>query len=1679
MASVDSRPSTLIPLEDAGEGEQVVRNDFYFQKIGRPVPVKLGDSIFDPETPPSQPLALSESSGLIFVAHLSGFFVVRTKDVIASAEEIKNGGTGSSVQDLSIVDVSIGKVHILALSTDDSILAAVVARDIHLFSVQSLLDKAETPSSSCSITDSSCIKDFKWTRKLEDSYLVLSKHGQLYQGSANGSLTHVMHDIDAVECSVKGKFIAVAKKDTLTIFSHKFKERLSMSLLPSSGNGETDTDFTVKVDCIKWVRADCIIMGCFQMTATGDEEDYFVLVIRSKDGKITDVSSNKVLLSFRDIHSGFTRDILPGDSGPCLLLSYLDKCKLAIVANRLYMEDHIVLLGLLQEVENEVAVINIDRNTSLPKIELQANGDDNLVMGLCIDRVSLPGKVIVRVGFEDMREVSPYCILVCLTLEGDLIMFQFSSVNETEAPHETVPACDEEEDDIIVPADDRSQLSSESKKEFREANNDLKMQVMEKIAISSEIPGEKIKISNDIKSSNNDQSLVSKIGESATVGAESNTKSRKADSFIYSQSLKSSVLERSNYEIGNFDKPVQKFGLGPVSISGKSVDVHSQPFPNVKESTKKLGSTGLLAASELSSDKAIFLNKIDPVSSVLIPNSFQSSKTENYVPSFGTANCFAGFAGKPFQPKDVPSTLTQSGRQVMGGAGKIESLPVIRSSQISLQDNLPGKISNEKHDGSDRSYSNAPLAKPMKEMCEALDMLLESIEEPGGFLDACTAFQKSSVEALELGLASLLDECQIWKSTMNERAQEVQNLFDKMIQVLSKKTYIEGIVMQASDSKYWEQWDRQKLSSELELKRQHILKMNQNMTNQLIELERHFNGLELNKFGGNEESQVNERALQRKFGSSRHSHSLHSLNNIMGSQLAAAQLLSESLSKQLAALNIESPSLKRQSVTKELFETIGLTYDASFSSPNVNKIAETSSKKLLLSADSFSHKDTSRRKQWSGTKNSEAETGRRRRDSLDRNLASVEPPKTTVKRMLLHGIPSSDEKLFRSHTPDGAATVAWPASRLTSSMSSSSSKNAGHDSENPATPFMWASPLQPSNISRQKSQPLQKTNATAPSLSVFQSSHEMLKKSNNEAFSVTSENKFTEKSKASDFFSVTRTDSVQKSNTNLDKKPSIFTISSKQMATPKDFIDTSNLDNQKTANSKERHTTTSPLFGSANKPESASVGTMSSLVPTVDEARKEKRSLKTISPSVPAPTPARFNSPSSSSTLFSGFAVSKPLPSSAAAIDLNQPLSTSTQLNFSSPVVSVSDSLFQATKMVSTSSTLSSLNPILESSKKELPVSKSEGDTEKKTPASKPESHELKFQPSITPANKNHLEPTSKTQTVPKDVGGQIPNVIGDAQPQPPSVAFASLPSPNLTSKTSGNGRNETSNVTVTQDDDMDEEAPETINNVEFNLSGLGGFGNSSSPMSGAPKPNPFGGSFGNVNATSMTSSFTMASPPSGELFRPASFSFQSPLASQAASLPTNSVAFSGGFGSAMATQAPSQGGFGQPAQIGVGQQALGNVLGSFGQSRQLGPSLPGTGSGSLGSFSGGFTGMKPVAVGGFAGVGSSGGSGGFAGVGSGGGGGFGGVGSAAGGFAGTISTGGGFAGASATTGGFAGAAGGGFAGAAGGGFAGAAGGFGAFGSQQGSGGFSAFGAAAGGAGGTGKPPELFTQIRK
>ncbi|XAR59906.1 hypothetical protein NMG60_11033080, partial [Bertholletia excelsa] len=134
--------SIVIQLDEEVEGDRQGSDDYCFVEVGEPVPIQPGDDWkFDCESVPSQPLAVSEEAGLIFVAHSTGFCVARTKDVIGSANEIKKKGNGLSIKELSLMDIPIGKVYILALSADSSILAACVGGSINIFSVRSLLEK--------------------------------------------------------------------------------------------------------------------------------------------------------------------------------------------------------------------------------------------------------------------------------------------------------------------------------------------------------------------------------------------------------------------------------------------------------------------------------------------------------------------------------------------------------------------------------------------------------------------------------------------------------------------------------------------------------------------------------------------------------------------------------------------------------------------------------------------------------------------------------------------------------------------------------------------------------------------------------------------------------------------------------------------------------------------------------------------------------------------------------------------------------------------------------------------------------------------------------------------------------------------------------------------------------------------------------------------------------------------------------------------------------------------------------------------------------------------------------------------------------------------------------------------------------------------------------------------------
>ncbi|XP_068339957.1 nuclear pore complex protein NUP214 isoform X3 [Pyrus communis] len=1729
-------------VEEEVEGEHVESADYIFKRIGDPLPITPHDSSFDPRGSPSRPLAVSEKHGLVFVAHSSGFCVARTKDVMASAAEMEEKGSYSSVQELSIVDVPLPNLHILALSTDSSTLAATVDADIHFFSVESLLHKGLKPSLSCSLNESKSIKDMQWTRKPENLYVVLSDLGKLSHGSVGGLMEDVMDNVDAVGWSSKGNLIAVARKDNISILSSNFEERSSMLIYFKPWDEDSDENCIVKVDSIRWVRHDSIILGCFQLTAHGNEKGYLVQVIKVKDGKFTDDSCKPVVISFYDLFSNVIDDILPSASGPYLLLSYLEQCELAIVTNRKNVDEHIVYLSWsLGEEKNEVVVVDIFQDSLLPRIELQDNGDDNLILGLSVDKVSISKKISVRFG-EEHKELSPFCVLICLTLEGKLIMFHVASVSGITASPPVVSSLSDGEEDstALVPVESGSTKPSFQlgKEQFEKASMDVPLVIEDRKELDRKL-GLDVHVKDDLKSLNANETVMpglltqilnKEITSYKEVEPLKNTQSFKAEGKqevivpkrhedvdgnqiqlpglgnrnTEQASTNASLQEGPNYVFSDFSKTeaqnIEGRGTGSVSFGGNvAADAAIKSNSNDKrnnfgmgtESPGKMESAGFQSVSSQSRfGGTIVSSKDTDVKSPLITStSIQGSRSGNASQT------------KSINIKDVsvkPTSVNSSDRlgeigkwRPSAATGNIVSVPSISSSQTLSH----GSFSFANSPNQSRMPNSEPnLSKQfgnIKEMTKELDMLLQSIEGAGGFRDACTVNQKGSVEELERDIETLSDKCRLWKSIMDERLREIQHLLDTTVQVLARKIYMEGIVKQASDRRYWDFWNCQKLSSELELKRRHILKMNQDLTDQLIQLERHFNGLELNKFGENAVARVSGRALHSRFGPPRHIQSLHSLHSTMTSQLAAADQLSECLSKQMAALKIESPSVKKQNVKKELFETIGIPYDASFSSPS-----RTPNEKLSFSFGSAASKDQPRRN-VNAIKNYEPETARRRRDSLDRSWESYEPTKATVKRFLLKE--SGKESVNRSSFPidkqqlsppplEGSAVTrprdhTSPTSFLHPSVNKSGIQGAQPKQafESSATPFVWAD--LPGPFQRTGLKSLMQEHKMSPTSQLFPAAGQ----------NFTRETSMTAERCGDGMAYIGKYDSVPMKEkpvlpSDTTQKPSSSKVSTQTLSLQKKQNDMLNSYAKDTAlppkeSVKDGPLTTRMASTEAGKKHDFPFSPLFSVPMIASEpgkfAQTDAATNKSQTDKMPPPTTFSMSVSAPSSPIISSSSAplsSSSIPQSVAptfssTMPLNKSLASSiTAADESKPVSSTSES--PKTEIQPPSKP--DMNANTTSPRVEFGPSTVEGNLELKPSVSSPPSIETSTglssgdEPSLIKASPAAVV-ASGSQTGMNETAGPKQNVTVNAQQDQPSAGHS--PFPNLpTTLGSVTGGIDGLDVQNAEEDDMDEETLDTSRVSELSLGSLGGFG-----LGSAPKSNPFGGSFGNAQTAQTNATSPFSRPvPSGELFQPASFNFQSIEPSQS-SLPANSGAFAGGFGTSTTAQAPIPSGFGQPAQVGPGQQALGSVLGAFGQSRQLGTSLPGTGFGSPSGFGGGIAGITPTgnftsaATGGFAGAAS--GGGGFASLASGGGG------SAAAasggsGFAAAASGGSGFSGAVSGGVGFAGAAfgGGGFGGTASGG-----GGFGAFGGQQGSGSFSAFG----GVGGTGKPPELFTQMRK
>ncbi|KAK9750101.1 hypothetical protein RND81_02G173400 [Saponaria officinalis] len=1631
MKELTNPPKTL-KIEEIIDGEHLETDDYFFCKVGDSIPLSSNDPVFSTDSVPSKPLALSQRFGVVFAAHSSGFCVAKTKDVIAAAKEIKAKNSGCTVQELSVVDVDIGRVSILALSEDSTHVAVVVANEIHFFAVNSLFNKDKKSLFSCSV-ESNHVKDMLWLKDSEQSFIVLTERGEMH-----------------LENSVDGKYLAIGRKNKLSVLSLQFKEMLQIVIPLDSLTEDNNGIDTVKVDSIRWIRADSIVVGCLQIEG-GEEKNYFLQVIMSEEGKFIYDSSTVTVMQFIDLFPGIVDDIVPYGCGPHLFMNCLKNCEFGIVSNRKNTDQHIMLFSWSQG-DNRVSAVDIERDSWLPRIELQENGDDNLVLGLCLDETLICENVEVKIGAEEPRELRPHCLLVCLTLEGKLVMFNIASISGSQHSNQTSSALSDNAQNFPAVSHlnvvEGPQSEKERAKQFGtylgsdESNIKTINSAVDVPVAQDPTKDRNFNFTLNFENNLRNNPVVENASQTALVEANSSKISGNSEHSRQETSTQFS-LKDSHAQVGRIekktfssqDKSLEKnladTSMGAAAKTGSGVS-HGILAP--ADLTSHLGSgvsntkSPFLSPSSAStrSRLSVFPTATDSVKSAgTFSANFGMHSSDTFISSIGKAENFCqkttSTKGNSEMGNSITNSKMQSREAVISQNSTSHRASLMKGNHPSLSP--LGQLNSEQKS-----------SKAVQNMTKELDKLFQCIQEPGGISYMCTIAHRSSLEALEDDMRNLSDR-------------------SRVLQVVSaRKTHMAGIVRQTTDGQYWDLWDRQKLSSELYQKQQTVLKLSQDLVNKMIELEKHFNALELNRFGESGGANSVSRDLHRRSATPRYSQSFSAIHNATVSQLAAAEQLSDFLSTQMAVLSVKSPPAKQACVKKQVFETIGLPCpDDNLTSPHVAKIFDSPPNKLpLVSGSAATHEF--KRNQLSG-RSSDPETSRRRRDSLDRSWANFEAPKTTLKRMLVQNERQNGSALFSpmdeclvrpSKTTDSIATLSKNLSAQDQNGYKGLHGKVNTDTITPSTAFKWAgdisetSQLQPQPEQQRRLVPVQRNmfaaiqNISASSSSSLSSPSPSLSSSLS-SFRVP--DKKMEKSHANAERSETQAGHMGKPDTALgDQKLFRLEKSTKQsiQAQPpspplkgNDMLILSNKEIEiKNPDGKsssieltsQRDSQFSSTLGSFGTSAGSSFPKLTlsaeGVLGTIGKVFKD--SSKEVS-----------QIPSSASPVSSPAAPASPFSSRAP---LNEDSST-TKSHVSFSKDSVKRGHEPLAEKVGAETNLATSS---QSSQSDIFCSASNAPAEKQTTA--------------------FTLPSPSISTSAGTYAAVMSNLTSNTPPEKPSPAFT-IPPMSL-SDSGGPGGKNNSEATITQEDEMEEAASEASPAAAFSLGSLAGFGLGTAVNATAPRSNPFGVSLSSTpQSTPNSSPFTV---PQGQLFRPASFSFQSPVSQQSQS-PTMGPS-TAGFGSATPPQQPpAASGFGQPGQIGFGgQQALGSVLGSFGQSRQIGSALPGSSFASATS-SGGFS--NAAGVGGFATASAP--TGGFTGVAA-----------KSGGFAGISATSGGFAGAATPVNGFAGAA------APVSGFAAAAPGGGGFGAAANSGGFAA--TASGGATRGRQPPsELFTQMRR
>ncbi|VAH42039.1 unnamed protein product [Triticum turgidum subsp. durum] len=808
-----------LDLSDEVEGEMDGTTDFVFRLVGDPIPVLPPASaplpLFDLQSPPARPLAVSDRHAAVFLAHPNGFIAARTKALIEASKEAREKGKASTrcAQDCCVTDVPLPGVTLLALSRDQSVLAACTGIEIQFFSATSLLtDKDIKPSSSCSMGRSGTVKYFKW---LDNAYIVLSNGGLLSHGSLGQGLKDIMENVDAVDCCKDGNHIAVARKNSLRILSPDLKETCCMALLfqlwPDSDSEGTD----IKVDSIGWVRDDSIVVGCVRLNEESNEEGYLVQVIRSGGDTFFESSSKPVVFSY-DVFGGIMDDILPSGVGPNLLLGYLHRWDLLVVTNKKSTDDHISLLKWPSRTDEERTVVYLEmvEDKYSPRIDLQENGDDNVILGFGVENVSLFQKITVLVGPEQ-KEVAPQHLLLYLTSEGKLIIYYLARISDpSDLPQTSLST--------IEDSNVNKQISPSTA-----SNKDLTPSVTSSIAKSllagpgaSSAPAEKDQHgSGDAKSS-------FPISNSKDIAASSSlliSSDKKPLDTKQVNTASPFAPPSSSAPTGNM-KPGMPFsfstgnnvGLNSTGSKGSSEQVSSwQPNNSGSFVSSQLGKGGFDSAKPLgafggSQNATKSGGSLSFKSSVFSSDGSVPVKTaeRDGASSFGSYPAQTSYTterkvlGSSTGLSSVPSLSISANKPVGAasagfGAGNLEVPPVSRGSPLPQQ-TIGKSPNNRNHTSADsKNYklgtmfdTQQDLSKKMysiNDMTEELDTLLSYIEKDGGFRDACMTLQQRPLSVLEGDLQNLLELLQVFKNKVEDQCSKAEDLRNKMFQVLLGK----------------------------------------------------------------------------------------------------------------------------------------------------------------------------------------------------------------------------------------------------------------------------------------------------------------------------------------------------------------------------------------------------------------------------------------------------------------------------------------------------------------------------------------------------------------------------------------------------------------------------------------------------------------------------------------------------------------------------------------------------------------------------------------------------------------------------------------------------------------------------------------------------------------------------